>query len=350
MKSSIHFAKATSHAMSHNFRKDIPSYLLPIQFQQKNEYWSNSITERELFSRSALLQKTGKKPIFENSRWEAVMNFNNHHDLNDVLKAVQHIEKKFNITCSAVAMHRDEGHIDDEGIVKYNFHAHLNFITHKDGKQNWRKEFIKPNQLRELQSEIAEIMQMERGQVNSKSVRLEHRQYKAQVQLEASISKENKATIEQLKDEIKELREQLKAQGAVRADYAVLEQLNKDLKAQIEAKSISEQELQIKLSNFAVQHKKVVEEENKQEISEINAIVEPLLIENNIDTSSKYTIKAIFNFLIIKIKELTSQNKRLNEENTRMYKYMKENDLNGNYDQINDSFEPHKSSINRNRR
>jgi len=349
MKSSIHFAKATSHAMKHNFREDKPSYLLPIEYLQNNEYWTNPIAERELFNKSASMQKTGKKPIFENSRWEAVMNFNNHHNIDDVMKAVEHIEHKFNITCSSVAMHRDEGHID-EGIVKYNYHAHLNFITHKDGKQNWRKEFIKPKLLSELQTEIAEIMNMERGQENSKSVRLEHRQYKAQAQSEAIIRKENKATIEQLKDEIKELREQLKAQGAVRANYAVLEQLNKDLKAQIEAKSISEQELQIKLSDFSAQYKKVVEEAKKQEISEINAIVEPLLIENNIETSKKYTIKAIVNFLIFKIKELTSENKRLNEERILMYEFIKDNDLNSNSDQIKDSFEPPKSRINRNRR
>jgi len=40
-----------------------------------------------------------------------------------------------------------------------------------------------------------------------------------------------------------------------------------------------------------------------------------------------------------KIKELTSQNKRLNEENAQIYEKEEKNDLNSNSEQKNDSFE-----------
>ena len=244
-KSSINFAKAKSHSEDHNLRKDEPSYLLPKEHRLKNEFWQHEKKETELFSESASKQKTGRKPKFENSRWEAIVNFNKSHTLGDLQKVATHIENKFNVTCSSIAMHKDEGHINERGIVEYNLHAHVNFITHKDGKQNWRKEFVKPKDLRELQTEVAELMGMERGTDKriSKTQRLEHTQFKQQVQ---GLAKQK-----DLKAEIAELRSDLKAMGAKREQYAVLEGLNRDLKAQIKAKNISKFDLENKLKEYA---------------------------------------------------------------------------------------------------
>ena len=178
--SSINFQKATEHSSAHNMREDKPSYLLPSEFHQGNEYWQHEKSEKEIFEDelSRAKRKGGPKPKLENSRWEAVVNLNKKHSLEDLQKVATHIEKKFNITATEISIHRDEGKIEN-GKVSYNYHAHLNFLTYKDGKQNWRKEHIKPKNLSELQTEVAELLGMERGKVNSKQQRLSHTQYKA---------------------------------------------------------------------------------------------------------------------------------------------------------------------------
>ena len=70
------------------------------------------------------------------------------------------------------------------GIIKRQATAQLsrsyNFVTVKDGQQNWRKEKIKPADLRELQTAVAEMLQMERDKENSEAERLSHKQYKRQ--------------------------------------------------------------------------------------------------------------------------------------------------------------------------
>ena len=151
-------------------------------------------------------------------------------------------------------MHRDEGHINKKGKVEYNLHAHINFMTYKDGKQNWRLEFIDKEALRELQTEVAEILGMERGELNSKAVRANHRIFrekadeikaerealkensmlKAQIQEHknenSKLKEENKKLEEEIKKLNNELREKLKENKAVRADFAQLEELNSRFK------------------------------------------------------------------------------------------------------------------------
>lgn len=243
-KSSINFQKASGHSTDHNFRKDKPNYLLPKEFQKENEFWQHEKSEQQIFDDelSKAKRKGGRKPKFENSRWEAVLNLNANHGLEDVKKVAEHIEKEFNVTCSAIAIHRDEGFVENDK-PQYNYHAHINFVTYKDGKQNWRKEHIKPQMLSELQTKVAELLEMERGEVGSKAVRLEHRQHREVKKREAKELAKQK----DLKAEIKRLRAELKEQGAVREQYAQLEQLNRDLKEQIKLKDLTIDELKEKL-------------------------------------------------------------------------------------------------------
>lgn len=207
-KSSINFQKSKGHSYDHNFRKDEPNYLLKAENRLENFYWQNEKTAREIFDEELLntKRKGGPIPRFENSHWEAVLNLNKNHTLEDVQKVARYIEQKFNITCATIAVHRDEGHYKNDK-PQYNFHAHITFVTYKDGQQNWRKEKIKPSDLRELQTAVAEILQMERGQENSKAERLSHRQYKQvaqeKEQLEDKILtlKERNAILEQARKE-----------------------------------------------------------------------------------------------------------------------------------------------------
>jgi hypothetical protein len=204
-KSSINFQKSKGHSFDHNFRKDEPNYLLKAENRLENFYWQNERTAREIFNDELKEYgaKKGKRPRFENSHWEAVLNLNKNHTLEDVQKVAEYIEQKFNITCATIAVHRDEGHYKKDK-PQYNFHAHITFVTVKDGQQNWSKEKIKPSDLAKLQTEVAEILQMERGKTNSEAERLSAKQYKKVAQKIERLEQEN----EQLKAELLTLKEQ----------------------------------------------------------------------------------------------------------------------------------------------
>ncbi len=227
-KSSINFQKSKGHSFDHNFRKDEPNYLLKAENRLENFYWQNERTAREIFNDELKEYgaKKGKRPRFENSHWEAVLNLNKNHTLEDVQKVAEYIEQKFNITCATIAVHRDEGHYKNDK-PQYNFHAHITFVTVKDGQQNWRKEKIKPADLRELQTAVAEMLQMERGEIREKSERitsLNHRQYREvarqKEKLVNELEQKHNQEIQELKAEILTLKER----------NAILEQARKDSK------------------------------------------------------------------------------------------------------------------------
>ena len=236
--SSINFQKASSHSMKHNFREDEPSYLLQEKDREANEYWRHEKTAEQIFNDEVSKiekGKKGKRPKFENSHWEAVVNLNANHSLADVKAVAEHIEKKFNITCTAIAIHRDEGHYTDTGHAVKNYHAHLNFCTYKDLKQNWRLEKIKPQDLRELQTEIAGILKMERGvdKRESKTERLEHREFKQKEKEKAELKKELEAerlTSKEALQELEAIRKEMKGQGFTKEQFAHINELKKGIK------------------------------------------------------------------------------------------------------------------------
>ena len=171
--SSVNFQKAKSNSVAETTREFEAKYLLPKEHRGENEFYNCGTDEKELFNQelSKAERKGGRVPKVENSLWEGVINLNKNHTIEDVNRVGEHIAKKFNVHYTRGALHRDEGHINKKGKVEYNNHAHINFMTYKDGKQNWRLEFIDKEALRELQTEVAEILGMERGELNSKAVR-----------------------------------------------------------------------------------------------------------------------------------------------------------------------------------
>ena len=171
--------------------------ILPEERRMPNEFWQNELklSAKEMFDQevAAAKPKGGRKPSFESSHWEAVLNFNPEHTIEDVRRVAEHIEAKFGIKCVEIAMHKDEGHIDKEtDETVYNLHAHLNFVTYANGKQNWRRELIDPKKLSELQTEVADLMGMERGDPDRKAKRLEHRELKIVKRSIEELERENR--------------------------------------------------------------------------------------------------------------------------------------------------------------
>ena len=328
-KSSINFQKSKGHSYDHNFRKDEPNYLLKPADRLENFYWQNEKSAREIFDEElkSYGTKKGKRPTFENSHWEAVLNLNKNHTLEDVQKLAEYIEQKFNITCATIAVHRDEGHYKNDK-PQHNFHAHITFVTVKDGQQNWRKEKIKPADLRELQTAVAEMLQMERGQENSEAERLSHKQYKKAAQQKEQLEreilslKERNAILEQERKESKgkgflkgffdslssiKKSDQEFSKDELLAEIERLKALDKQRRDEIERLRLEQQELAEEVAKSSLYTKKLeqdLEEKNKtikaQEIQIINLKQENSELKNFISKAMAYVsnhAKDVFSFI-----------------------------------------------------
>ena len=239
--SCVHFEKSSGHAERHNFRteENEPSYLLPQKFRKENEFVLFR-DARESFDEEIkkLGNKRGKRPKFENSKWECTININENHSLEDVGKAVEKIAEILHIEPCSVAIHRDEGHMQTDKSGKefavYNYHAHAVFQTFKDGKQQIRRENVK-DRLREVQTAVAQVLGMKRGQENSQKVHLKPHEYRQTAQQIEQLQAENLAlknellTLKEQKAQIEEERKRYKSEGGHKAeDYRQLQALNKE--------------------------------------------------------------------------------------------------------------------------
>lgn len=252
--SSIHFQKSeVEFAEKHNFRteKKEPEYLLDKQYRKTNEYLKLN-DPKELYKNQLKLRNQnhcrGFAPKLKDVYWEAVVNLDEKHNLDDVKKVADFIQQKYHLQTCSIALHHDEGYKDKDGTVKYNHHAHLCFLTMDNGISTMRK--IRSKELRQMQSEVAELLGMERGKENSKAKRLDHKQYREQAQKLAQKDREiemensiNRTLAQQITDRYQDnltLTEQKKIVEAERkkykeeadhiaSEYRALQALNKTL-------------------------------------------------------------------------------------------------------------------------
>lgn len=254
--SSIHFQKAeVEFAEKHNFRteKKEPEYLLDKQYRKTNEYLKLH-DPKELYQEQLKLRNQnharGFAPHLKDVYWEAVVNLDEKHNLDDVKKVADFIQQKYHLQPCSIALHHDEGYKDKDGAVKYNHHAHLCFLTMEHGISTMRK--IRSKELRQMQSEVAELLGMERGKENSKATRLDHKQYREKARELAQKEFVNdvvqSAYVSTLKDKEAELltlkeqkaiveaeRKKYKDEGDhIASEYRALQALNKKLHTQEE--------------------------------------------------------------------------------------------------------------------
>ncbi|WP_205595927.1 hypothetical protein [Helicobacter felis] len=113
--------------------------------------------------------------------WSAVVNIKPDTTMQDLERLATHFNTKYGFQCYQIAIHRDEGHIDDDGKEQINQHAHLEFVTLDSvtGKNRYQRRKITPNVLSQIQTETADILGMQRGEDAKKSgrKRIEPRAY-----------------------------------------------------------------------------------------------------------------------------------------------------------------------------
>ena len=310
--SSCNFQKTTKHSKEHNERLENekePKYLLPQEYRQENEFWSCGESEQDIFNRELEIYKRdhkgGRIPKFENSSWEAVINLNDTHTMADAQKVAEHIAKKWNFIATRIAIHRDEGHFETdengEECVVYNYHAHLNFITLKNARQNIRHEYIKRHEFSELQTEIAEMLQMERGECLKDLYGEHYHETKATKKHKSGrqYAQEQKAlelTKKEISAELEKIRKESKKQGYTKDYFKALSNLKKDLlqKQSIEIHDLNEiiesfkrEQDELKKEKEA-QAQKIAEQERKlKELEQENERLKAELAKNRTETALK---------------------------------------------------------------
>lgn len=245
--SSIHFQRADYRfAEKHNSRQTErqPSYLLPEDKRQRNEFVKladvQTLHEKQIEYRR-LTHARGRAPTLTDSYWEAVVNLNDSHTIEDVRRVAEHIRQKYKFTPTSIAIHRDEGYVDKiTGETKYNYHAHLTFYTIAQGRSQMR--LMTRAKLRDLQTEVANLLGMQRGQEHSKAKRLDHQQYREVKRAEDELKTQSKMwklryelapvkTQKELNELKSKIRKQMIEQGGFSAqDYRALNQLITDYK------------------------------------------------------------------------------------------------------------------------
>lgn len=270
--SSIHFKRVDPFfCEKHNSRntEKQPTYLLDTDLRKSNDFVK--LTDITVLHNEQLeIRKNnrcrGKAPELRDSCWEAVVNLEGRHSLEDMKPVLQLLQEKYHLTPTSVAIHRDEGYYDElHGTVKYNYHAHIPCYTVYQGKSVMRT--IGKKQLSDMQTEVADLLGMQRGQINSTAKRLEQSEYrrlaKVKQELERAEQKQKQAeavlsqvqpvlqnsvnekeqlhgTVKSLNDEILSLKEQKalveaerkrwkEAHDFVAEEYRKLQALNKTL-------------------------------------------------------------------------------------------------------------------------
>ena len=209
--SSINFKKSFAINAEHNDRTLPPSYL--IDNEKGAECDRNAEQARELKgqiiaqAKEAYINRTNQRFQAKSYEWSAVVNIKPDTTMQDLERLSKHFNDKYGFQCYQIAIHRDEGHTDEDGKKQINHHAHLEFVTLDKNTGINRQRELTPQKLRELQSEVSQILQMQRGEDKRKSgrERTEPREYAKQKETE---KKTTKQAINDLNKKIREIEKQ----------------------------------------------------------------------------------------------------------------------------------------------
>ena len=208
---SINFKKSVNFQVFHNSTVR-PHYAIGGELiANRKGYEALKLKEQIIENaKEAYIKNTKQKFQAKSYEWSAVVNIKQDTTMQDLEKLAEHFEKKYGFQCYQIAIHRDEGYIEN-GEKHINHHAHLEFITldKETGKNMYRRELINPKILRQIQTEVAEILEMERGQDKriSKRERIEPRRYaqmkEAERKEQAKLKAEHKQELESKEAELK---------------------------------------------------------------------------------------------------------------------------------------------------
>ncbi|EOJ1290465.1 mobilization protein [Campylobacter jejuni] len=283
--SSINFKKSNHIQTQHNDRDLPPNYLIGGKVECNLNH-KEALALKNQIIKDAIeaynINKSAKAPSFKakSYEWSAVVNIKPDTTMNDLENLSKHFQEKYGFQCYQIAIHRDEGHINEQGEKIINHHAHMEFVTldKETGKNNFRREKITPKALRQIQSEVAEILKMERGVDKRKSgaKRIEPRAYAVLKEKEKREKKQEKfLNKSEYKQIIENFRKEQAGKGFTKEFFKDLSELKKNFQ------EVNETSLSELLNDILEKHREYIEEVKKENIAKIdntnlNAQNEPL--------------------------------------------------------------------------
>lgn len=180
--SSIHIEAGSGGYFAHNSRE---SKTVNSIFDDEQNYCSSSKEEafklfrEELNTRTQAYEKRTGQKLQKNAttHLSAIFNFNYETTPEQAHKVCEYLEKTLDTKVVQMSMHRDEGHIIEEeskaihdkikiNTAIKNYHGHIEMLGLDSQGNSIRRKLDKP-MLREIQTEVAKILQMERGRQTS---------------------------------------------------------------------------------------------------------------------------------------------------------------------------------------
>lgn len=166
-QTSIHFQAVKGGSEEHNKRTKKLDYVHH-ELSSQNDYWESDTQEARLaFVTANAKAKTGRKmqakatPIRE-----AVVVISQETTMDDLKKLAKRFNDRFGIDVFQIAIHKDEGYRKGKDGLKINLHAHLvaDWTDHQSGKSLK----LNRNDMSEMQTICAEVLDMERGKSSEK--------------------------------------------------------------------------------------------------------------------------------------------------------------------------------------
>ncbi len=278
-------------------------------YAKVNEVWNQWLNEsKELYSKKHQRQIRDDAVIIEEGLIVIGSDVEDRDNLDKLrlmtLSFIEKFEKDNNTKVLYWSIHNHEGKDEEHK----NLHVHFFFSNvNNDGemvRRNWKKSYMA-----QLQTDIYDASKPSFGSIeratNYQELGLKapknqhHRVFRTDAIInEAKESSQVQAKEEDLKKGITKLREEFKANGAERKDYALLEQLNRELKEQLKNKDLTIESLhqQINAQKQLIETLKSKNEALCEEIVKKDAIIDST---PNMDDYKEYAEKE----LKIKIEE-----------------------------------------------
>jgi hypothetical protein len=189
-KSFIKFKPVTASSEKHNCREIKPKYLI-IPDTENEKIVDRYIADVRIEIEKKYFENVGQRmqdkatPIRE-----AVIllpDDDNDKNLENIFSLNAELEQNYGMKAFQIHIHNDEGHIDEKGVKKFNYHAHVVY--------NWTDEkgkSLKLNKidLSEIQTITAKHLGMERGIKGSKSLSLNHHQFRGYLEIKDKLELE----------------------------------------------------------------------------------------------------------------------------------------------------------------
>lgn len=262
--SSFNMKPSTDFQVFHNANIR-PNYAIGGELECNRKGYEAKELKEAIVNEAKQTYKQRTKRAFQSTayEWSAVVNIKPDTTMQDLERLSKHFSDKYGFQCYQIAIHRDEGHIEENGERQINHHAHLEFITLDKNTGINRQRELKPQTLRQIQSEVAEILGMQRGidKRISKAERIEPRKYaklkeaekkaikttqreteKEAIEAFKAVSESEEKLLNQKEkaEYLEQLRKQYKGKGLSAAFFRELGAIKKDKETQYTQKELDE--------------------------------------------------------------------------------------------------------------